>query len=58
METLKVNAEALRQILQALNGPPHYIRELQAIRDLPGRECPITRLTDEYNKAVLAHNEP
>ena len=57
METVTVNADALRQILQALNGPPHYIREIQAIRNLPGHDCPITRLTEEYNEAVRKHNE-
>lgn len=29
-----VPIDALKQVLLALNGPPHYIRELQAIRSL------------------------
>lgn len=57
METVTVNADALRKILQALNGPPHHIRELQAIRNLPGYDCPITLLTEEYNAAVHEHNK-
>jgi hypothetical protein len=32
METITVNALALRQLLVALSGPGHYIRELQATR--------------------------
>lgn len=33
-----VDADALRRILSALNGPDYYIRELQATRNLPGSE--------------------
>jgi len=33
-----VDADALRRILNALNGPSHYIRELQVTRNLPGSE--------------------
>lgn len=29
-----VPVDALKQVLLALNGPPHYIRELQVIRSL------------------------
>lgn len=54
METVTVNAEALRQVLCALIGPPHYIRELQATRDNPPifMGNPIDRLIDDYNSAV------
>lgn len=33
-----VDAEALQRLLNALNGPGYYIRELQATRNLPGSE--------------------
>jgi hypothetical protein len=52
METITVNAKALKEVLQALNGTAHHIRELQAIRNLPGYDCPIKKLTDEYNAAI------
>lgn len=47
-----VDAEALRTILRALNGPEHHIRELQATRDLdrlPGQERnPINLLQEQF----------
>ncbi|MBK9497391.1 MAG: hypothetical protein IPO08_23295 [Xanthomonadales bacterium] len=54
METVTVSATALRQILQALVGPPHYIRELQATRDKPPILVgnPIDKLIAEYNAAA------
>jgi hypothetical protein len=33
-DQIAVNASALREVLRALNGPPHLIRELQATRSL------------------------
>ena len=58
MEKVTVSAAALRQVLNALNGPGHYIRELQVTRGpLIGDENPINILCDEYNSAVKAHNE-
>lgn len=57
METVTVNANALRQILEALSGPPHHMRELLVISDLPGHDCPIKRLVNEYNDAVEKYNE-
>jgi len=50
MDKVTVSADALRQILSALVGPPHYIRELQAIRSLG--DSPIDKLIDEYNSQV------
>jgi len=47
-----VTAKALHQVLGALVGPGHYIRELQATRNLPGVENPINTLIDEYNAAI------
>lgn len=53
---ISVDAEALRQILQALTGPGHHIRELQATRSLValGIPNPIDTLLDSYN-AAIAH---
>lgn len=53
---IAVDAEALRQLLQAVTGPPHYIRELQAISGLPygmgGEKNPINILNDEYGEWI------
>ena len=46
--TITVDAEALRQVLQALIGPPHHIRELQVLCNLP--DSPITALVTTYNE--------
>lgn len=59
METVTVNATALRSLLQALNGPGHLIRELQVTRETPGREGlfadnPIDTLIREFNEQVTA----
>lgn len=56
MDKVTVNANALRQVLQALIGPGHLIRELQITRNLPGSENPIDTLVREYNSAVELHN--
>ena len=56
MDKVTVSADALRQVLEALNGPGHHIRELQATRNLPGTTNPINTLTEEYNSAVDEHN--
>jgi hypothetical protein len=55
-EALKitVSARALHQVLGALVGPSHYIRELQATRNLPGIENPINTLIEEYNAGIEA----
>lgn len=58
MEKVTVSATALRQVLNALNGPAHYIRELQVTRGpLIGDDNPINILCDEYNAAVEAYND-
>ncbi len=58
MEKVTVSAAALRQVLNALNGPSHYIRELQVTRGpLIGDDNPINILCEEYNAAVKAYNE-
>lgn len=49
-----VTGSALREILEAVSGPGHLIRELQAIRRLGG--SPLDVLADEYNAAVKQAN--
>ena len=57
MKAITVNAEALRQILAALVGPGHLIRELQFTRGpMVGKDNPINILVAEYNAAVEKHN--
>jgi hypothetical protein len=52
-ETVAVNRKALFEVLTALNGPPHLIRELQVIRLLPGpTNNPIDLLINQYNDVV------
>lgn len=46
-EGVTVNPEALRQVVRALVGPAHHIRELQVTASLPG--SPITELVKQYN---------
>lgn len=56
--TIEVDAEALRRVLVALNGPAHWIRELQATRNFPvGDPNPIDVLTDQYNAAAMEQQE-
>lgn len=52
--TVTVTGSALKALLEAVLGPPHYIRELQAIRRLGN--SPIDILLNEYNAAVETHN--
>jgi hypothetical protein len=49
---VRVSAKALHQVLGALVGPSHYIRELQMTRNLPNIDNPINTLIDEYNAAI------
>lgn len=49
-DKIAVSAKALRQLLTAVVGPPHYILELLATRGpLVGEDNPINILIDEYN---------
>ncbi len=50
-ETIIVNKEALKEILIALVGEPHLIRELQATRGLSvlGMDNPIDTLVHNWN---------
>ena len=54
-----VDAEALCQVLLALNGPGHLIRELQATRDKPPilTGNPIDTLLTQYNAQVEAYKD-
>lgn len=54
---LTVSANSLRHVLNALNGPGHLIRELQATRLLPGGTNPIDQLVNEYNTWADAQRE-
>ena len=47
-QTVTVDASALREILQALNGPSYLIAELQAIRSLG--DSPIDLLIKQFNE--------
>ncbi|MDE1179443.1 hypothetical protein [Paraburkholderia sp.] len=52
-ERIEVDAKALREVLVALNGPGHYIRELQVTRNpVICPDNPINKLTDEFNAWV------
>ncbi len=60
-QRIEVDADALRQVLVALNGPGHLIRELMVLRDAPAIVCdddPITKLTEEFNAWVKRANAP
>ena len=55
-ETVIVSAKALMAVLSALNGPDHWIRELQATRSLDtfcGKENPINQLNREYDEQII-----
>lgn len=49
-----VDAQSLFRVLNALNGEPHLIRELQAKRNHP--DNPINRLVHEWNLAAEQNN--
>ena len=53
---IEVDAKALHQVLCALNGPPHLVRELQATRDVKGLFSgnPIDLLIRQYDEAFMA----
>ena len=56
METVTVDAKSLRDVLSALKGPSHHIRELLVIDGLPGDEGSISKLVRQYNEAVEKFN--
>jgi hypothetical protein len=51
-----VSANALQEVLEALNGPGYLIRELQFTRSLPGNA--INTLIEQYNEQVTAQQHP
>lgn len=54
---IPVRSGMLAQLLHALNGPGHWIRELQATRDvceLTKQENPINELTKDYEAGMAA----
>lgn len=55
-ESITVSRAALYEVLHALVGPPHYIRELQATRSLHflGHPNPIETLIAEFEAAAKA----
>jgi len=48
---LEISAGPLIQLMQALTGPPHLMRELEVLRSLPGQEekNPINIVITEIN---------
>lgn len=53
---ISVDADALYRVLNALNGPGHYIRELQVTRG-PLFENPIDKLITQYNEWTSNQSE-
>ena len=57
-DRVTVSADALRQLLEALNGPGYLIRELQYTRNIPiGEPNPIDVLVGEYNRQADEYNK-
>ncbi|MDH5767133.1 MAG: hypothetical protein OEZ38_14055 [Gammaproteobacteria bacterium] len=56
MNNVTVDAKALKDVLSALLGPSHHIRELIVIDNLPGEEGSISKLVRQYNEAVDKNN--
>jgi len=55
---IEVSASALKELLTAVTGEPHLIREIQASRFLPGdnNNC-ITVLVEEFKDYTEASND-
>lgn len=55
-QMVSVDAAALRTVLQALTGPAHHIRELQATRSIAALtgDDPIGVLIDDYQAAIAS----
>lgn len=55
-EKIQVSKSALRQVLLALDGPGHMIRELQITRGLPlaGDVNPIDKLLKEFKEQSVS----
>lgn len=57
VQTVTVSAAALRDVLQALNGPAHYIRELQCTMGLPGSKNSLEVLIADFNEQIAKQKE-
>ena len=60
MDKVTVSAQALAEVLTALKGPSHHIRELQVMsraHPILSVDSPINQLVKDYNAAVDAYNE-
>ena len=55
MKYVTVSADALREVLQALNSSTSHVQSLQKSRG-PSANNPIDTLCNEYNAAVMASN--
>lgn len=60
-EKVAVNAAALRQILEAINGPEHILREMKVLRgssisQLTGHRSPIDIVIEDFNAAIDQRN--
>lgn len=56
METVTVDASALRSVLQALMGPSHHVMELWATQSLPDSD--VAKLVGQFNAAVESARAP
>lgn len=52
METVTVDATALRNVLQTLMGPSHHVMELWATQSLPDSD--VAKLVSQFNAAVVS----
>lgn len=57
-QMVNVDAAALRQVLEALTGPAHHIRELQMTRSVAALsgDDPIQTLIDDFNAGIKTLN--
>lgn len=53
MKTVTVDAEALRELLEALVGPQYLMSELRVTQGMG--DNPIDTLIEQYNAAVESH---
>ena len=53
MKTVTVDADALRELLDALVGPHYLMSELRVTQGTG--DNPIDRLIEQYNEAVVNH---
>jgi hypothetical protein len=54
METVTVDAAALRAVLSAFMGPSHHVLELWVTRNLPGSD--VGKLVEQFNAAANTAN--